>query len=182
MQHVPRFSDTRVWTGRSLPTCPTNHTDQLRFVTLDSISTVYFPLITAKALRCLHPSHLACCVGKEASSNIVMNEEHVCSSLICVIMYALSTYIYIYNYIYTPIYDCVYRIYICISIIDIYIIMCLYMFTWFHDKDCVWEMPLTLELSELMYLNVNIDLVLCNPTGAFKEETAMGATTAVFWI
>lgn len=60
--------------------------------------------------------------------------------------------------------------------------MCLYMFTWFHDKDCVWEMPLTLQLSELMYLNVNIDLVLCNPTGAFKEETAMGATTAVFWI
>lgn len=99
MQHVPRFSDTSVLTGRSLPTCPTNHTDQLRFVTLDSISTVYFPLITAKALRCLDPSHLACCVGKEASSNIVMNEEHVCSSLICVIMYALSTYIYIYTYI-----------------------------------------------------------------------------------
>lgn len=30
MQHVPRFSDTSVLTGRSLPTCPTNHTDQLR--------------------------------------------------------------------------------------------------------------------------------------------------------
>lgn len=76
----------------------------VRFVTLDSISTVYFPLITAKALRCLHPSHLECCVGKDASSNTVMNDEHVCSSLI------ICHYVCVRIYIYTPTY-----IWLCIS-------------------------------------------------------------------
>ncbi len=63
----------------------------VRFVTLDSISTVYFPLITAKALRCPHWSHVTCSMGKDASSNIVMNHEP-CYSLIYVYIYIIWLY------------------------------------------------------------------------------------------
>ena len=184
MQHVPRFSDTSVLTGRSLPTCPTNHTDQLRFVTLDSISTVYFPLITAKALRCLHPIPPGMLCGK-GSFQQHSDEWGTCLFFPDMCHYVcaeyIHTYIYITIYIYTHIWLCISNLYLHIHYwyLHNHVFIHVYMIPW--QRLCLGNAinPRTVwtDVSQREHRFGFVQSHWC-----FQGGNSNGATTAVFWI